>query len=421
MPSMTLSEKIIARAACLSSVTPGDIVTCKVDLAMVHDSSGPRRAGKMLDELGVPIWDKEKLVVITDHYTNDPDPGSMKIQAITHKWVKDKKLPHFIPEQGICHIVLPEKGFLKPGLFCVGGDSHSTTGGAFGAFMIGIGATEMAGVMATGEIWVRVPQTMRLNVSGRLASGVAAKDVILKLCGDIGVMGANYMVVEYGGTAVLGMSIDERMTLTNMAAELGAKTGIIVPDNVTEDWLSSVGLNDIDITTWQGDDDAPVFETIDMDGSSLCPQVAAPSNPENTADVTDYSGTSVEQAYIGACTGAKLEDLRMAAEIVRGHKAAKGMRFFVAPATTHIRDVAQVEGTLKILEDAGAVVLPSGCGGCIGQSAARLEENMTGISSTNRNFVGRAGPASSRLYLGSAYSVAAAALTGKITDPREFI
>ena len=421
MSSMTLSEKIIARAAGLDLVIPGDIVTCKVDLAMVHDSSGPRRAGKMLDELGVPIWDKEKLVVITDHYTNDPDPGSMKIQAITHKWVKDKELPHFIPDQGICHVVLPEKGFLKPGLFCVGGDSHSTTGGAFGAFMIGIGATEMTGVMATGEIWVRVPQTLRLNITGKLASGVAAKDVILKLCGDIGVMGANYMVVEYGGPAVLDMSIDERMTLTNMAAELGAKTGIIFPDKVTENWLSKVGLMDVDIATWQGDYDATVTKTIDMDAALLSPQVAAPSNPENTADVTDYEGISVEQAYIGACTGAKLDDLRMAAEIVSGHKAAKGMRFFVAPATTHIRNLAKVEGTLKTLEDAGAIILASGCGGCIGQSAARLEENMIGISSTNRNFVGRAGPASSKLYLGSAYSVAAAALTGKITDPREFI
>ena len=421
MSPMTLSEKIIAHAAGLSSVTPGDIVTCNVDLAMMHDSSGPRRAGKMLDELGAPIWDKNKLVVITDHYTNDPDPGSVKIQAITHQWVKEKKLPHFFSEQGICHVVLPEKGFLKPGLFCVGGDSHSTTGGAFGAFMIGIGATEMTGVMATGEIWIRVPQTLRLNVSGKLASGVAAKDLILKICGDIGVMGANYMVVEYSGPAVLAMSIDERMTLTNMAAELGAKTGLIAPDKVTADWLAAVGVGDIDITTWQGDEDAPVAKTINMDGTALSPQVAAPSNPENTADITEYSGTAIEQAYIGACTGAKLEDLRMAAEVVRGRRAARGMRFFVAPATTHIRDVAQIEGTLKTLEDAGAVVLASGCGGCIGQSAARLGENMTGISSTNRNFVGRAGPASSKLYLGSAYSVAAAALTGTITDPREFI
>ncbi|MBT3307773.1 MAG: 3-isopropylmalate dehydratase, partial [Alphaproteobacteria bacterium] len=196
---MTLSEKIIARAAGLESVAPGDIVTCTVDLAMMHDSSGPRRAGKMLDELGVPIWDKDKVVVITDHYTNDPDPASVAIQQHAHQWVEEKNLPHFLPEQGICHVVLPEKGYLKPGMFCVGGDSHSTTGGAFGAIMVGIGATELTGVLATGEIWVRVPETLAIDVTGELSPGVAAKDVILKLCGDIGVMGANYMVVEYGG------------------------------------------------------------------------------------------------------------------------------------------------------------------------------------------------------------------------------
>ena len=420
-PFMTLSEKIIARAAGLESVSPGDIVTCAVDVAMMHDSSGPRRAGKMLDELGVPIWDKDKLVVITDHYTNDPDPGSVEIQAITHKWVQEKELPYFLAEQGICHVVLPEKGFLKPGLFCVGADSHSTTGGAFGAFMIGVGATEMTGVLATGEIWVRVPETLRLDVSGTLGRGVAAKDVILKLCGDIGIMGANYMVVEYAGEAVRAMAMDERMTLTNMAAELGAKTGLIAPDEATAEWVSAAGAKDIDIETWQGDADALVAKTIAMDGAALAPQVAAPSNPENAADVVEHAGTPVAQAYIGACTGAKLEDLRMAADVVRGHKASAGMRFFVAPASTHIRDVAASEGTLKVLEDAGAVILATGCGGCIGLGDARLGENMTGISSTNRNFVGRAGPVSSKLYLGSAYSVAAAALTGEITDPRDFL
>ena len=420
-PSMTLSEKIIARAAGLKSVAPGDIVTCAVDLAMMHDSSGPRRAGRMLDELGVPVWDKDKLVVITDHYTTDPDPASVKIQEHAHQWVAEKGLPHFLPDQGICHVVLPEKGFLKPGLFCVGADSHSTTGGAFGAFMVGVGATEMTGVLATGEIWVRVPETLRIDVSGKLSAGVAAKDVILKLCGDIGVMGANYMVVEYAGSAVRAMTVDERMTLTNMAAELGAKTGLIAPDGLTAEWLAAAGAQDVDIESWQGDADAPVADTITIDGAALGPQVAAPSNPENAADVNEHAGTPVEQAYIGACTGAKLEDLRMAAGVVRGRKAARGMRFFVAPATNHIRDAAETEGTLKVLEEAGAVILPTGCGGCIGLGDARLGENMTGISSTNRNFVGRAGPASSKLYLGSAYSVAAAAITGVITDPRELL
>ncbi|MBL4690301.1 MAG: 3-isopropylmalate dehydratase large subunit [Rhodospirillales bacterium] len=419
--AMTLSEKIIARAAGLDRVAPGDIVTCAVDLAMMHDSSGPRRAGKMLDELGVPIWDKDKLVVITDHYTNDPDPGSVEIQRFTHQWVGEKELPHFFADEGICHVVLPEGGFLKPGMFCVGGDSHSTTGGAFGAFMVGIGATELTGVLATGEIWVRVPETLRIEVTGRLSAGVAAKDVILKLCGDIGIMGANYMVVEYGGAAVRAMSVDERMTLTNMAAELGAKTGIIAPDDTTAEWLAAAGAEDVDIHTWQGDADAPVARTIAIDGTALAPQVAAPSNPENAGDVSKYAGTPVAQAYIGACTGAKLADLRMAADVVRGRKAAAGMRFFVAPASNRVRDAALADGTLATLEDAGAVILATGCGGCIGLGDARLGENMTGISSTNRNFVGRAGPPSSKLYLGSPSSVAAAAITGEITDPRKFL
>ena len=418
---MTLSEKIIARAAGKNSVKPGEIVTCAVDLAMMHDSSGPRRAGKMLDQLGVAPWDTSKIVIVTDHYVNDPDPGSVKTQEITRQWVTDKKIENFYPEQGICHVVLPEKGHLKPGMFCVGADSHSTTGGAFGAFMIGVGATEMTGVLATGEIWVRVPETLRVSVSGTLSDGVAAKDLILKLCGDIGIMGANYMVVEYGGAAVRAMSVDERMTLTNMAAELGAKTGIIAADETTTEMLAAAGAGDVDINAWQGDEDAPVARPIDIDGPVLGPQVAAPTSPENAAEVAEHAGMSLGQAYIGACTGAKLEDLRMAARVVRGRKIARNTRFFVAPASILIHEAAAVDGTLKILEDAGATILPTGCGGCIGLGPARLDEDMTGISTTNRNFVGRAGPESSKLYLASAYTVAAAAITVEITDPRELL
>ena len=418
---MTLSEKIIARAAGKDSVKPGEIVTCAVDLAMMHDSSGPRRAGKMLDQLGVAPWDTSKIVIVTDHYVNDPDPGSVKTQEITRQWVADKKIGNFYPEQGICHVVLPEKGHLKPGMFCVGGDSHSTTGGAFGAVMIGVGAMEMTGVLATGEIWVRVPETLRVSVSGTLSDGVAAKDLILKLCGDIGIMGANYMVVEYGGAAIRAMSVDERMTLTNMAAELGAKTGIIAADETTAEMLAAAGAGDVDINAWQGDEDAPVARTIDIDGPVLGPQVAAPTSPENAAEVAEHAGMSLGQAYIGACTGAKLEDLRMAARVVRGRKIAVNTRFFVAPASILIHEAAAVDGTLKILEDAGATILPTGCGGCIGLGPARLDEDMTGISTTNRNFVGRAGPESSKLYLASAYTVAAAAITGEITDPRELL
>ena len=415
---MTLSEKIIARAAGKDSVKPGEIVTCAVDLAMMHDSSGPRRAGKMLDQLGVAPWDTSKIVIVTDHYVNDPDPGSVKTQEITRQWVADKKIGNFYPEQGICHVVLPEKGHLKPGMFCVGADSHSTTGGAFGAFMIGVGAMEMTGVLATGEIWVRVPETLRVSVSGTLSDGVAAKDLILKLCGDIGIMGANYMVVEYGGAAVRAMSVDERMTLTNMAAELGAKTGIIAADETTAEMLAAAGAGDVDINAWQGDEDAPVARTIDIDGPVLGPQVAAPTSPENAAEVAEHAGMSLGQAYIGACTGAKLEDLRMAARVVRGRKIAANTRFFVAPASILIHEAAAVDGTLKILEDAGATILPTGCGGCIGLGPARLDEDMTGISTTNRNFARRMG-APGPVYLVSPAVAAATALTGRLCDPRQ--
>jgi len=276
-------------------------------------------------------------------------------------------------------------------------------------------------VLATGEIWIRVPETLRLHVSGKLSLGVAAKDVILKLCGDIGAMGANYMAVEYCGSAVSAMTMDERMVLTNMAAELGAKTGIIAPDAVTAETLGLIGVDGVDVETWQGDEGAKIARTIDMDGEALAPQVAAPSNPENAGDVGDHAGTPVGQAYLGACTGAKLEDLRMAASVVKGRKKSANTRFFVAPASLHIREQAAADGTLRVLEDAGAKILATGCGGCIGLGEARLDENMTGISSTNRNFKGRAGPESSKLYLASPYTVAAAAITGCITDPRELL
>ncbi len=417
----TISEKIIAKAAGVDHVTPGEIVTCSVDLAMMHDGSGPGRAGKQLDALGVAPWDVSKIVVITDHYVLLDDDNSVALQRAATEWTATHGVTKFHEGEGICHVVLPEGGHLKPGMFCVGGDSHSPTAGAFGTFMVGIGATEMTGVLATGEIWVRVPETLRVHVTGTLADGVTAKDIILKLCGDIGIMGANYQAVEYTGPAVMALPMDDRMVLTNMAAELGAKTGIIAPDATTVATLTSLGVSDIDVDTWQSDADATIARTITIDGAALQPQVAAPSSPENAADVSEHAGVKLDQAYIGACTGAKLEDLRMAARVVKGRTVKDGMRFIIAPSSKRIHEKAAAEGTLKILEDAGAMILPTGCGGCIGLGPARLPEDAVGISSTNRNFVGRAGPKSSQLYLGSAYSVAAAALTGAITDPREFL
>jgi len=417
----TISEKILARASGKETVKPGDIVTCNVDLAMVHDSSGPRTSGKKLDELGVPVWDMDKLVVISDHYVNLDTPESKNVQDICDAWCEAHKVKHFIRNQGICHIVLPQEGYIRPGMFCVGADSHSTTAGAFGAFMVGVGATEITGVMATGDIWVRVPENVRMEVTGKLNPGVAAKDVILKICGDHGIMGFGYQVVEFCGDGVAAMSAQDRMTLTNMAAEIGAKTGIIAPDAKTMELLTAWGVSGVNAADWQSDADAVYAKRITVNGDTLSPQVAAPSSPENADDVENYKNVKLDQAYLGACTGAKLEDLRMAAQVLKGKKVAAGTRFLVAPSTIKMRELAAAEGTLKILEDAGATILPSGCGGCIGLGDARLAEDAVGISSTNRNFVGRAGPKSSKLYLASPYTVAASAVAGRIADPRDML
>ena len=417
----TLAEKIIAHASGNDSVTPGDIVTCAVDLAMTHDSSGPRAAGAYLDKLGVPVWDMDKLVIITDHYVNTDDPDYNEIQTHASEWVRDRGVKHFIENKGICHVVLPQAGHLKPGMFAVGGDSHSCTGGAFGAFMVGVGATEMAGVLATGEIWVRVPETVRIEVSGKLSKGVSAKDIDLKLCGDYGMMGFNYQAIEFAGPAVEAMSVEERMTLANMAAEMGAKTGYCEPDAKTAAQLKEWGAGDVEVDHWRSDADAVYAKTVDIDGDNLPPYVAAPSSPENAVPITEHVGTKLDQAYVGACTGAKLDDLRMAAEVLKGRKVKEGFKFVVAPSTIQIGEAAKANGSLAIIEEAGGRILPSGCGGCIGIGEARLEEDAVGISTTNRNFVGRAGPKSSKLFLASPYTVAASAITGEITDPRDFL
>ncbi len=417
---LTLADKIIARAAGRERVQPGEIVTCRVDLAMVHDSSGPRRLQPKLQQIGASVWDPDKLVIITDHFVTESDPESRAIQALTREWAQANGVKQLHEAQGICHIVLPERGHLRPGMFVVGGDSHSTTGGAFGCVMIGIGATEMAGVVATGEIWVRVPATILVRLDGRLTEGVAAKDIMLALCRRLGLNGANYKVVEYAGAAVAALPIEERMVLTNMAAELGAKTGIIAADAVTREALARWGV-EVGNDEWASDAGAPYERTVELDAAALAPQVAAPHSPESSAPVMEHAGTPIRQAYIGACTGAKLADLRMAARILRGRHVADGVRLYVAPASVRMAEQARTEGTLGALEAAGGEILPSGCGACIGLGPAALGEGEVGIASTARNFRARMGARSSRTYLASPYTVAASAVAGHIADPREML
>jgi len=419
MPPMTLAEKIIAKAAGRASVAPGEVVTTKVDLAMIHDSGGPRRVEPILKRLGVGLFDRDKVVLISDHYVPGDTEEGAAILALTREWAKEKKVA-FYDGEGICHVVLPERGHLKPGMLVVGGDSHSPTGGAFGAYMFGVGATEMAGVLATGEIWLRVPETIRIEWKGKLGPHLMAKDMVLAMCGRLGMDGGRYQAIEYAGETVRALSMQERMTLSNMAAELGAQAGLIAPDQTTIDWLAEHGATDLpDPADWQSDPDAPVAETHFFNADELAPQVAAPHSPANAAPVTDYEPTRIDVAYIGACTGAKYVDLKAAAEIIRGRRLATGVELLVAPSSKRDQERAEREGIMKVLEDAGAKVLPNACGICAGYGSARLGEDVTCISTTARNFRGRMGAKSSKVYLGSPYTVAASAIAGRIADPRE--
>jgi 3-isopropylmalate/(R)-2-methylmalate dehydratase large subunit len=417
----TLAEKILARASGRASVRPGEIVTCRVDLAMMHDSSGPRRVGPILQRLGAKPWDPTKIVINTDHFVPVFDAETAAILDQTRKWVKAEGIENFYDMQGICHIILPERGHLKPGMFAVGGDSHSPTAGAFGCFMFGIGATEMAGVLVTGEIWVKVPETHLVRWRGRLGDGIVAKDIMLKLCHDIGLNTVRYGVVEYTGDTINALPMNERMVLTNMSAELGAQTGLIAPDLVTEAVLQERGVDTRDAHRWRGDIDAQYLREWEFDAPSLAPQVAAPHSPDNSGPVGEYTDVEIDQAYIGACTGAKLSDLQMAARVLKGRKVAPGTRLLVAPASTRTTAEAAADGTLTTLTEAGAILMATGCGACAGYGAGVLAEKEVCISSTARNFKGRMGHSTSKVYLGSPYTVAAAAVAGHIVDPREML
>ncbi len=420
-PPASLAQKLIARAAGRTQVTPGEIVTCEVDLAMFHDSSGPRRLKPMLEELGATIRDKDKVVLVIDHYVPEADHESRRIVRLARDWATEQRLPHVYDSLGICHLVVPQHGHIRPGMFCVGADSHSPTGGAFGAYMFGIGATEMLGVVVSGQIWLQVPKTIFMRWSGRLTAGVSAKDMMLSMIGRFGINGGHYQALEYCGEAVAALGMDERMTLANMSAELGAQAGLVAPDQTTRRWLEQTGadIDELGLVRWHSDEGAPGCWH-HFDASSLAPQVALPHSPAHVRPVDDLDPIRIDVAYIGACTGAKLEDLRAAARVLAGNRIAPGVQLLVAPASLQDQQAAEREGVMRHLRDAGATILPTSCGACAGYGG-RIAEGATVISSTARNFRGRMGAATAQVYLGSPYTVAASALRGRIADAREVL
>jgi 3-isopropylmalate/(R)-2-methylmalate dehydratase large subunit len=420
MSGLTLVQKIIRRASGGAEPIPGTVVVLRVDLAMGTDLSGNLWRGK-LEELGVPVWDPTKIVLVNDHFAPGFDAHSAKSLQALRGFAADYGIANFHDMEGICHVILAEKGYLRPGIFVAGGDSHTPMAGAFGSLAMGFGATDMVAIAATGETWLQVPATMRIDLNGSLKAGVAAKDLMLFLCKRLG-MNNGSTVVQYAGSAVDAMPMSERLVLTNMAAELGCDSGIIEPDQTTLAYLRKHGgAADEGALSWVSDEDAKYASVEQFDAGLVEPQVAAPHSPENSASVAKFAGIAIDQAYIGACVGAKIDDLRMAATALRGRKIASRTRLLVAPASRATTTQAAADGTLQTLLDAGAILLPSGCGACFGLGAGVLAEGDVCISTTNRNFKGRMGHKGASVYLASPYTVAASAVRGQIADPRELI
>jgi 3-isopropylmalate/(R)-2-methylmalate dehydratase large subunit len=418
----TFAEKVLARKAGLASVVPGQIVTVRPDKLLTHDNTAA--ISQLFAKIGVEkVADPATNVIVLDHVT----PAANETYAMNHKVTRE-----FVAEQGItafydigegiCHQVLPEKGHAWPGALIVGSDSHTPTHGAFGAFAAGIGRTEAAAVMATGQIWLRVPETIRIVVSGRLPSGVSAKDVVLRIIGDVGADGANYCSVEFAGETIRNMSISGRMVLTNMAAEMGAKNAVVEPDEATQTWLDGRATNDdLEVHEAHADADAAYQQVLEYDVSDLAPQVAKPHTVDNVVPVTDAAGIRVNQALIGTCTNGRLEDLAVAAEILRGKRIDRGVRLLVLPASREVLLAAVEQGIVTDLVAAGATLLNPGCGPCLGAHEGCMAPEEVTISTANRNFKGRMGSKEAFIYLGSPATVAASALTGVITDPRELL
>jgi 3-isopropylmalate/(R)-2-methylmalate dehydratase large subunit len=418
--TMNITEKILANASGKKAVHPGEIVDANVDMVMVHDLTGPL-AVEAFKKIGTPkVWDNKKVVVILDHQVPAESVKAAELHKTMRQFAKDQNLTFYdVGRGGICHQVMPEKGHVTPGEVIVGADSHTCTYGAFGAFATGIGSTEAAAVFATGKIWFKVPPTIKIDVKGKFQKNVTPKDLILAIIGKLGVDGAIYRATEFTGPTIKSMSIAGRMTICNMAVEMGAKNGIIAPDEITRKFLADRVKTLQDFKSLQSDKDATYERTVEFDVSKMPSQVACPSSVDNVKPVSEIGNIPIEQAFIGSCTNGRLEDLQVAAQVLKGRKIKDGVRAIVIPASQEVYRQAMREGILEIFTDAGAIVCGSACGPCLGGHIGLLAAGETCVSSSNRNFIGRMGSIQANVYLGSPATVAASAVTGKITDPAE--
>ncbi len=418
----TLAEKILSRASGLPAVRPGQIIVGRVDLAMAHEQGA--QAILPFHQMGAHrVFDPERVVIVLDHWVPASTEGAAGLHQMLRRFAQEQHLPHFydVGRHGICHQILAEDGWVVPGDLAVGTDSHTNMLGAMGAFAVGIGPTEYAAVLATGKIWLKVPPTVRVSVEGSLRKGVYAKDLVLRILGEVKVTGATYKAVEFDGGTVRSLSMPERFTLCNMTTEMGAKAGMIAPDSNTLDYLEGIAKHPM--APLVPDTDAHYERTVKVDVGELEPQVACPYSPDNVRPLADVAREHVhiDQAFLGSCTNARMEDLRQAAEIFRGEKVAPGVRFIVSPASTSIYRECLKEGLIDLFVEGGAVFTNSSCSACFGGNMGLLTPTEVCASSSNRNFPGRMGAKEARIYLMSPAAVALSAIRGEISDPREVL
>lgn len=407
----TISEKIISTHAN-RSVHQGDIAVVTVDGCMATDATGPFAVKAFREMGGSQVWDPSRVSLVLDHAAPAPNERVGNLHKLLRDFSNEVGCNFFDVGQGICHQIMVDKEFVHPGDIFVGADSHTCTYGALNAFAIGVGSTDLAAVMLTGKIWLKVPETIKINLTGTIPKGITAKDIILFLVGQIGISGATYKAIEFTGPALHSLSLASRMTVANMAAEMGAKAGMVDPTGL------ELGY---DFEPIYPDKDAQYEAVHSFDLSDLRPQISVPHLPDRVVPISEASGQKIDQAFIGSCTNARLEDLHIAAAVLKGKQIASGVRLLIAPASKMVFDDALQDGTIQTLSQAGAAFVTSGCGPCVGTHLGIPGDEEVILSSTNRNFRGRMGNPNASIYLSSPAVVAASALTGEITDPVELL
>jgi 3-isopropylmalate/(R)-2-methylmalate dehydratase large subunit len=417
--AMTISQKILADHAGMKEVSPGQLISAKIDIAMGNDITAPITISQFKKSGAKKVFDREKVVFVPDHFAPNKDIKSAEQCKIMKAFSREQKLTNYyeVGQAGIEHALLPEQGIVVPGDLVVGADSHTCTYGALGAFSTGVGSTDLAAAIITGELWFKVPETIKLVYKGKLKPWVGGKDLILYTIGKIGVDGALYQAMEFTGETIDTLSMDDRLTMANMAVEAGAKNGIFHPDQTTENYVKNRAKREYRF--FSSDAAAPYREIIEFDVSKIEPQVAFPHLPSNTKGIKEVGHHSIDQAVIGSCTNGRLSDMRIAAEVLKGHKISSAVRLIIIPATPTIYRMAMKEGFFDIFLDAGAVISPPTCGPCLGGYMGVLAKGEKAIATTNRNFVGRMGHRESEVYLSNPAVAAASAVLGRIASPEE--